>query len=186
MTESPVACHGDECHPYPGGYKGDWKFPLSTETIAWYNSRMALRRTSHAVYDTKYHLVWFPKYRKDLFAQEYLRERAAEFFREIAEEYEYNIAEMEVAKDHVHLFLSFPPKYSIGEVVRTLKSISARELFRQYPSIKKRLWKGELWEDGYFARTVGDQLTSDMIERYIRHHRDEKQSSAQLGFLKLR
>ena len=147
---------------------------------------MALRRTSHAVYDTKYHLVWCPKYRKDLFAQEYLRERAAELFREIAEEYEYDIEEMEVAKDHIHIFLSFSPRYSIGDVVKTLKSISARELFRQYPSIKKRLWKGELWEDGYFARTVGDKLTSDMIERYIRHHRDEKQSSAQLGFFKLR
>jgi len=129
---------------------------------------MALRRTSHSVYDTKYHLVWCPKYRKDLFAQDYLRERAAELFREIAEEYEYDIEEMEVAKDHIHIFLSFPPKYSIGEVVRTLKSISARELFRQYPSIKKRLWKGELWEDGYFARTVGDKLTSDMIERVYR------------------
>ncbi len=147
---------------------------------------MALRRTNHAVYDTQYHLVWCPKYRKDLFAQAYLRERAAELFSEIAEEYEYDIMEMEVAEDHVNLFLSFPPRYSIGEVVKTLKSISARELFHQYPSIKKRLWKGELWEDGYFARTVGDELTSTMIERYIQHHRDEKQSPTQLRFFKLR
>jgi putative transposase len=143
---------------------------------------MVLRRTSHAVYDTKYHLVWCPKYRKDLFAQEYLRERAAALFREIAEEYEFVIEEMEVAKDHVHIFLSFPPRYSISRVVGALKSISARELFREYPSIKQKLWKGELWEDGYFARTVGDKLTSDMIEKYIRHHRDEKQSPAQLDF----
>ena len=89
-------------------------------------------------------------------------ERAAELFREIAQEYEYDIEEMEVAIDHGHIFLSFPPKYSLGEVVRTLKSIGGRELFRQYPSIKKRLWKGEPWEDGYFAGTVsGDKLTSD-------------------------
>ncbi len=78
----PRGCHGDECHPYPGGYKGDWKYPLSSKTIAWYNGRMTLRRTSHAVYDTKYHLVWCPKYREDLFAQEYLRERAAELYHE--------------------------------------------------------------------------------------------------------
>jgi len=147
---------------------------------------MVLRRTSHAVYDTKYHLVWCPKYRKDLFAQVDLRERAAELFREIGEEYEFDIQELEVAEDHVHIFLSFPPRNSISEAVKILKSISARELFRQYPSIKKRLWKGELWEDGYFARTAGDKLTSDMIERYIQHHRDEKQSPAQLGFFKLR
>lgn len=66
---------------------------------------MALRRTSHAVYDTKYHLVWCPKYRKDLFAQSFLRERAAELFREIAMEYDFVIDEMQVAKDHVHMLV---------------------------------------------------------------------------------
>lgn len=141
---------------------------------------MGLRRTSHAVYDTRYHLVWCPKYRKRLFAQSHVRERCAELFREIADEYGYEIVEMEVAEDHVHIFLSFPPRYSIGDVVRSLKSISARELFKQYPSLKHRLWRGELWEDGYFARTVGDSLTADMIEKYIRDHRDEKQLPAQL------
>ena len=141
---------------------------------------MVLRRTSHAVYDTRYHLVWCPKYRKRLFAQDHVREGCAELFREIAEEYGYEIMEMEVSEDHVHIFLSFPPRYSIGEVVRALKSISARELFKHYPSLKQRLWRGELWEDGYFARTVGDSLTSDMIEKYIRDHRDEKQLPAQL------
>ena len=143
---------------------------------------MVLRKTSHAVYDTKYHVVWCPKYRKRLFAQGYLSERAAELFREISAEYGYEIEEMEIAEDHVHIFLLFPPKYSIGAVVRALKSISARELFREYPSLKKRLWKGELWEDGYFVRTVGDKLTSDMIKKYIKQHGDEKQLPAQLAF----
>ena len=69
---------------------------------------------------------------------------------------------MEVAKDQNYSFLSFPPKYSIGEFVGTLKGISAHEL----------------WKDEYFALTVGDKLTSDMIEWNIRHHRDEQQSSA--------
>jgi len=141
---------------------------------------MSLRRTSHAVYDTTYHIVWCPKYRKKLFAQNWLRERAAELFREIAEEYEYEIVEMEVAEDHVHFMMSFPPRDSISGVVRTLKSISARELFREYPSIKRKLWKGEMWEDGYFARTVGDKLTKTMIEKYIKHHREKKQSPAQV------
>ena len=92
------------------------------------------------------------------------------------------IEEMEAANDHVHIFLSYPPRDTIGQVVATLKSISARELFRKCPSIKQKLCKGELWEDGYFAWTVGDKLNSDMIEKYIRHHRDEKQSPAQLDF----
>ena len=141
---------------------------------------MVLRRTSHAVYDTKYHLVWCPKYRKKLFEQNYLRERAVELFNEIAEEYDFHIEELEVAENHVHIFLSFPPRYSISEVVKILKSLSARELFREHPSIKKQLWKGELWEDGYFARTVGDKVTSDIIKKYIKQHKAEKQSAAQL------
>ena len=143
---------------------------------------MTLRRTSHAVYDTSYHLVWCPKYRKRLFAQNYLRERARELFEEIADEYGFAIEEMEVSEDHVHILLSFPPRYSIGRVVGMLKSISARALFEEFPSIKKRLWGGELWEDGYFARTVGSNITQQVIEKYIRHHREEKQAPARLDF----
>ena len=146
---------------------------------------MGLRRTSHAVYDTSYHLVWCPKYRRTLFQDNVLKERAEQLFREISEEYGFTIEEMEVAEDHVHILISFPPKYSIGEVVRTLKSISARELFCEFPRIKRRLWTGELWEDGYFARTVGDRMTREVIEKYIQHHSEIEQGPAQLG-LKLR
>jgi len=141
---------------------------------------MGLKRSSHAVYDTVYHLVWCPKYRKNIFGQEEIRERAGQLIKEISEEYGFEIEEMEVAEDHVHILISFPPKRSIGEVVRTIKSISARELFREFPGIRKRLWAGELWEDGYFARTVGDRMTRQIIEKYIKHHREIEQGPAQL------
>ena len=141
---------------------------------------MTLKRASHAVYDTAYHLVWCPKYRKKIFDEEAVRERAERVIREICDEYAIEIEEMEVAIDHVHLLVSFPLRLSIGAVVRTIKSISARELFREFPSIKKRLWSGEFWEDGYFARTVGDRMTRQLIEKYIKHHRDIEQGPAQL------
>ena len=141
---------------------------------------MGLKRTSHSVYDTTYHLVWCPKYRKDIFRKEWLRERAEQLFQEVAEEFEIEIIEMEVSPEHIHLMVSFPPKRGIGEVVRIFKSIVARELFREFPSLKKRLWGGELWEDGYFARTIGDRMTSEVIQKYIQHHRDEKQGATQL------
>jgi len=141
---------------------------------------MSLRRSSHAVYDTAYHLVWCPKYRKKVFVQEEVRERAEQLIREICEEYGFTIEELEVAEDHVHVLISFPPKRAIGEVVRIIKSISARELFRAFPRIKKRMWTGELWEDGYFARTVGDRLTRQIIEKYIKHHRELEQGPTQL------
>jgi REP-associated tyrosine transposase len=141
---------------------------------------MGLKRSSHAVYDTAYHLVWCPKYRKKIFEDETIRERAEQLIKEICEGYGIEIGEKEVAIDHVHLLVSFPPKRSIGEVVRIIKSISARELFREFPRIKKKLWSGELWEDGYFARTVGDRMTRQIIDKYIKHHRDIEQGPAQL------
>jgi putative transposase len=143
---------------------------------------MGLRRTSHAVYDTSYHLVWCPKYRKKVFGLSRIRERAEQIIREIGEDYGFEIEQMEVSRDHVHILLSFPPKHSIGEVVRIIKSISARELFREFPQIKKKLWSGELWGDGYFARTVGDRVTAEVIRDYIKYHQENEQGPAQLVF----
>ena len=146
---------------------------------------MAIKRTSHAVYDTSYHLVWCPKYRKKIFNNRQIKERAEQLIRKICQEYNFELIEMEISIEHVHILLSFPPKRSIGEVVRIIKSISARELFRAFPSLKHKLWSGQLWEGGYFARTVGDRMTRDVIEKYIEHHRELKQGPAQLE-LKLR
>ena len=133
---------------------------------------MGIRRTAHAVYDTKYHLVWAPKYRKWI-KREDIRGKIKEVFEDVAEHHGFEIQEMRVALDHVHIFLSFPPRYSIAQVVGMLKSISASEVFEKYPEIEKELWGGEFWEDGYFVRTVGDKVTADLIRRYIRYHRDE-------------
>ena len=117
---------------------------------------MALRRTPHAVYDTQYHLVWSPKYRKKIL-QGAVAQRLRELLLEIAQAYDISIEELEVSVDHVHVFCSFPPRYSISQVITRLKSLSARALFKEHPQLKKQLWGGELWEDGYFARTVGAQ-----------------------------
>ena len=133
---------------------------------------MTIRRTAHAVYDAKYHLVWAPKYRKWIKRAD-VRDRAKEIFLEVAEHYGFEIQEMRVAPDHVHIFLGFPPSHSIAKVVGMLKSISASEIFKKFPEVKKELWGGEFWEDGYFARTVGDKITADLIKRYIKYHRDE-------------
>ena len=104
---------------------------------------MGIRRTAHAVYDTKYHLVWAPKYRKGI-KQEYIRTKVEEVFLDVAEHHGFEIQEMRVAPDHVHIFLSFPPRYSISQVVGMLKSISASEIFEKYPEVKKQLWGGRV------------------------------------------
>jgi putative transposase len=92
---------------------------------------------------------------------------------------------MEIAEDHVHILLSFPPRYSIAKSVGILKSISASRVFQDHPEVKKELWGGEFWEDGYFARTVGDKVTSEVIKKYIRYHREEKEGPQQLDLFGL-
>ena len=91
-----------------------------------------------------------------------------------ATEYDIDVTELHVAADHVHLYCSFPPRLSISQAVTRLKSLSARTLFRDFPDLRKRMVSGELWEGGYFARTAGDQVTGDIIRRYIRNHRDDQ------------
>ena len=133
---------------------------------------MVWRRAAHAAYDTAYHLVWSPKYRKALLRGE-LAGRVEQLFREIGQAHDVTIEELEVSADHVHIFCSFPPRYAIGEVVGRFKSLSARAVFAEFPWVKRQLWGGELWEDGYFARTVGDRVTADVIRKYIQRHREE-------------
>ncbi len=124
------------------------------------------------MYDTKYHLVRAPKYRKWI-DREDIRRRVEELFRQIVEDCGVALDELEVAKDHVHIFLNFPSRYAIAKVVGILKSISASRVFKEFPELGEPLWKGEFWEDGYFVRTVGATVTAAVIRRYIRYHRRE-------------
>ena len=142
------------------------------------------RRAAHSAYDPAYHLVWSPKWgwpranRKGLLTGA-LAKRVEEWFREIGAAHDITIEEMEVSVDHVHIFCSFPPRYSprppraISQVVGRPKSLSARAVFKEFPWVKRKLWGGELWEDGYFARTVGDKVTAEVIRQYIRRHKEE-------------
>jgi putative transposase len=77
-------------------------------------------------------------------------------------------------EDHVHLFLSAPPRYAPARIVQILKSISARELFARFPRLRRQLWGGQLWEDGYFVRSVGDAVTAEIIRRYIRYQKSPR------------
>jgi putative transposase len=133
---------------------------------------MGIKRTNHAVYDLKYHIVWIPKYRRHILDKEvsgYLEE----VFEKIAQEYGFRIDTLGIMEDHVHIFIEVPPKYSPAQVVQVMKSISAREVFKKFPKIRKQLWAGEMWNDGYFVRTVGDKVTTDIIRQYIEYQAHE-------------
>jgi putative transposase len=134
-----------------------------------YNSSMTLKHTSHAVYETKYHIVWCPKYRKQILLAD-IQKRVKEIFWIISEQYEFEIDKCEVAEDHVDMLISFPPRYSIAEAVGILKSKSGAIIFEEFPELKKKLWMGHIWEQGYFVRTVGEHITDDVIRKYIEKH----------------
>ena len=134
-----------------------------------------IKRTSHAVYDLKYHMVWVPKYRKMILRGE-LAKGIKKSFQEISERYGFDIDTMEVKDDHVHLFLSAPPRYCPARIVQIIKSISAKMVFKEFPEVKKQLWGGEFWSDGYFVRSVGDKVTSEVIRRYIKYQQQEQLS----------
>ena len=78
-------------------------------------------------------------------------------FHEIAGHHGFEIEELEVDKDHVHLFVSFPPKHSIGQVVGLFKAVSVKEIREEFPEVRKHLWGGEFWEDGIFCADGGRQ-----------------------------
>ena len=139
-----------------------------------------MRQGAHTHWECRYHLVWCPKYRKNLFKDEWLKNYTWELFKKIVQEYGMYIEKMQIAEDHVHLLVEIPPKMSVSEAVRTIKSISAREVFEKFPSIKKRLWAGELWADGYFVRSVGSEVTNEMVKKYIEEHEERVSNPAQL------
>ena len=135
---------------------------------------MGIRRTKHAVYELKYHVVWVPKYRAYILGGEVSR-YLKEVFSRIAEEYGFNIDTMEVMEDHVHIFIEAPPACSPAQVVQIMKSISARELYKKFPEMRKAMWSGKIWNEGYFVRSVGDKVTSEIIRKYIKYQRQEEE-----------
>ena len=109
------------------------------------------------------------------------KETLAEVLRGIGERYGFEVGSIGIADDHVHLFIEAAPRFSPAELMKIIKSISGRELFGAFPELRRQLWGGELWEDGYAVRAVSDQVTEAIARRYIgAHHREEGHEARQL------
>jgi putative transposase len=126
--------------------------------------------------------VWAPKYRKWILRGD-IQDRVRELFLEIGDRHDIEIDTLEIAEDNVHLFVSFPLRLSISEVVGKMKAISAKVIFEKFPEAEREMYGGEFWEDGYFARTVGDEVTTQVIRRYIEYHDEEETRPNQLNLL---
>jgi len=138
---------------------------------------------SHNVTVLLYHLVFPAKYRKAVL-DEGVEELLRQVCLEIEKRYEINFIEIRAYTDHVHFLVQSVPTYSVSKIVKMLKSITAREIPKECPEVKKQLWGGEFWSDGYFATTVGKHGDERMISSYVKEqgreylrlHRDDQLS----------
>lgn len=126
---------------------------------------MEYRKTSHAVYDIKYHLVWITKYRKPVMRGE-MGLRLRELIRQTCATLDVQIEKGHIAADHVHLLVSVPPNVSVSELMQRVKGRSSRLMLNEYTELKKQFWGQHLWARGYFAASTGN-VTDEIIRQYI-------------------
>ena len=122
-------------------------------------------RTSSAVYDINYHIVWCPKYRKPILKDE-VREFVEEQLKTIAETKGWKIEELEVMPDHIHLFISAPPFESPTAIVKVVKGVTAKRIFERFPHLRQIFRRGSIWSPSYYVGTAGN-VSAEVIKRYI-------------------
>jgi putative transposase len=120
----------------------------------------------HNVSVLLYHIVCPAKYRRVVFSPE-VDELLKQTCLEISKRYEIVFLEIGTDQDHVHFLVQSVPMLSPKRIVQIIKSITAREIFRVCPEVKKQLWGGEFWSNGYFVSTVGQHGNEASIKKYI-------------------
>ena len=128
---------------------------------------------SHNVTVLLYHLVCVAKYRR-VVLDESVDKALSDICLEIGKRYDVVFLEIGTDGDHVHFLLQSIPRYGPSRLVQMIKSITAREMFQRMPHVKKALWGGQFWSDGYFMATVGQHGTEAVIRDYVRNQGTEK------------
>ena len=123
---------------------------------------------SHNVTVLLYHIVFPTKYRR-VVIDEQVDQVIKQTCLEIAKRYQIHFLEIGTDKDHIHFLIQSVPSYSVTKIVTMVKSLTARQVFAQCPQVKKQLWGGEFWTDGYFASTVGKHGNEAMISTYVKN-----------------
>lgn len=113
-----------------------------------------------------YHIVCPLKYRKEAITSE-IGESLKEICLQISERYEIHFIEIGYEPDHVHFLVQSVPTMNVSEIARTIKSITAKQLFQRHPEIKAKLWGGNFWTSGFYANTVGQYGNEEVIRKYI-------------------
>ena len=113
-----------------------------------------------------YHIVFPVKYRKKIISED-ISKHIKDTCLEIGERYEMVFIEIGTDEDHIHFLIQSVPTMAVDRIVRTIKSITAREVFKAFPVVRKELWGGNFWTSGYYANTVGQYGNAEVIKRYV-------------------
>ena len=127
--------------------------------------KYALRKGNHAVYTIQFHYVACVKYRRKVLTGG-IPDRLKEINREVASDFGIEIIEQETASDHIHILFSSKPQITPSKFINSLKSVSARRIFQEFPDIIRKLWKGHFWSPSYFLASTG-QVTMETLKRYV-------------------
>lgn len=137
---------------------------------------MRYRTAAHSRYTITYHIVLCIKYRRKVLTQPSIEDRLKAVVRSMAPYHDWQVLELETDKDHLHVLLSTPPRYSPSELVRLVKSWTQRKIFLEHKKVREYLWGGKLWAQGFYVSTISDNTTRDEIKKYIKSQkRKDKQ-----------
>lgn len=128
--------------------------------------RYKLDKKAHSVFALTYHYVCCIKYRRKIFDSEKIINRIKEINQDIAEMFEVEIINQETDQDHIHILFKTTPKTNLVKFITSLKGVSSRYLFNEFPDLRKKLWRSHLWSPSYFLCTTG-QVTLDQLKQYV-------------------
>ena len=129
---------------------------------------------SHNVSVLIYHFVCPAKYKRIVFSIN-VEQSLKEICLEISKRYDIVFIEIGSDQDHVHFLIQSVPMESPTKIIRTVKSITAKEIFKRHPEVKQKLWGGEFWSKGFYVNTVGKHGDENTIQNYVKSQGKEKE-----------
>lgn len=132
-----------------------------------------LDKNAHSVFALTYHLIICVKYRRKIFLEENIIDRLKQITKKVSGDFGVEIVNQETDKDHIHILFKSNPKIDLTKLINSLKGVSSRLLFKEFPEIKKKLWNGALWSPSYCLITTG-QVTLDQLKKYVESQGEQK------------
>ena len=136
-----------------------------------------LDKGAHSVYALQYHLVQVVKYRRKVFTNDDIVDFLKQKVKEISSTFDVEIINQECDKDHIHIIFKAKPTLNIPKYLNALKTITSREIKRNFPEVKQKLWKSAFWSPSYFITTTG-QVTLDQLKKYVDSQEAKRNASS--------